>query len=264
MTSSFGPGRAQTRPSWAIGRALGALVLLAAALAPASAAAAEALSAEEKAAVEALIERYILDHPDVILESVRAFVERQESVARGEAQANLSRLKQAIQYDPETPVAGNPDGDVTVVEFFDYRCRFCKASLEMVMSLLRDDPNVRVVFKEFPILSPESVRAAQAALAAERQGKYLEFHYALMSARGSYDDQQIFDIAAEVGLDIDRLAKDMEAPEIQAMIDTNLALAQALNIDGTPTFLIEERMLRGAIDPSVLHQAIAQERAVTE
>jgi protein-disulfide isomerase len=236
-------------------------VLLAATLAPASVAAAEALSAEDEAAVEALIERYIRDHPEVIIDSVRAYSERQQSLAEAGAQANLARLKQVIQYDPVTPVAGNPDGDVTVVEFFDYRCGYCKASLEMVMSLLRDDPNLRVVFKEFPILSPQSVRAAQAALASERQGRYLEFHYALMSSRGNLDDEQIFDIAAEVGLDIEKLANDMEAPEIRAMIDANLALANALNINGTPTFIVEERMFRGTIEPDAMRLAITEERA---
>ena len=241
----------------ALALAAGLLVLT---LSP-QAGAAEPLSEQERAAIEALIEQYILEHPDVILDSVRKFREREEARVTAEQQANLKSLKQRIQNDPDTPVAGNPDGDVTVVEFFDYRCGYCKASLEMVMALIREDPNVRVVFKEFPILSPESTRAAQAALAAERQGQYLNLHYAMMSSRGNFDDQQIFDIAAEIGLDIDQLAADLELPEISAQLERNVALARSLGIEGTPTFIVDEQIFRGAIDADTLRRALAEARA---
>ena len=234
--------------------------LLGLALSP-QAGAAEPFSEQERAAFEALIEQYILEHPDVILESVRKFREREEARVTSEQQANLTSLKQRIQNDPGDPVAGNPDGDVTVVEFFDYRCSYCKASLEMVMALIREDPNVRVVFKEFPILSPESSRAAKAALAAERQGQYLNLHYAMMSSRGQFDDQQIFDIAAEIGLDIDQLAADLELPEISVQLERNKALARSLGIEGTPTFIVDEQIFRGAIDADTLRAAVAEARA---
>ena len=244
--------------------ALGALVLgvglLVLTLGP-RADAEEPISDQQRAAFEVLIEQYILEHPEVIMESVRGFRERQEARATSEQRANLTSLKQRIQNDPNDPVAGNPDGDVTVVEFFDYRCGYCKASLEMVMALIRDDPNVRVVFKEFPILGPQSSRAAQVALAAERQGRYLDLHYALMSARGQFDDQQIFDIAAEIGLDIDQLAVDLELPEISAHVERNKALARSLGIEGTPTFIVDEQIFRGAIDADTLRAAVAEARA---
>lgn len=247
-----------------VASALGALVLAAGllvlTLGP-RAGADEPLSEPERAAIEALIEQYILEHPELILESVRKFREREEARVTNQQQVNLTSLKQRIQHDPGDPVAGNPDGDVTVVEFFDYRCGYCKASLEMVMALIREDPNVRVVFKEFPILSPQSTRAAQAALAAERQGQYLELHYAMMSSRGEFDDQQIFDIAAEIGLDIDRLAADLELPEISAQLERNKALARSLGIEGTPTFIVDEQIFRGAIDADTLRAAVAEARA---
>ncbi|MDP6951296.1 MAG: DsbA family protein, partial [Alphaproteobacteria bacterium] len=190
-----------------------------------------------------------------------AFREREEARIASEQQSNLNDLKREIQFDPGSPVAGNPEGSITVVEFFDYRCGYCKSSLEMVMDLIREDADVRVVFKELPILSPESTRAAQAALAAQRQGRYLDLHYAMMSSRGQFDDEQIFDIATEVGLDVEQLKADMEAPEIRALIDTNLSLAGALGIGGTPTFIVDDQIFRGAIDAATMRKAIAEARA---
>lgn len=227
---------------------------------PATHAADDSFTDAEKVAIEALIREYIQTHPDEILESVRSYSERQEVAAREAAEANLTELREQILYDPMAPVAGNPDGDVTVVEFFDYRCGYCKRSLDMVMAMIDEDPNLRVVFKEFPILSPQSRRAAQAALASKEQGKYLEFHYALMSSRGSFDDEQILDIAAEVGLDINQLEKDMEAPQITAYLDSVQDLARSLDIRGTPTFVVENEIVRGAVDADTLRQAIEQKR----
>ena len=242
------------------GRALGAaLAMLALAAGPA--AAEDALSDAQRAAVEALIERYIAENPEKIVESVRAHNRRAEQAKRDEADANLVAMRGAIFDDPNSPVAGNPDGDVTVVEFFDYRCGYCKRSLDVLMTALDEDPNLRVVFKEFPILSPQSRRAAMAALAAERQGAYLALHTALMGARGTFDDDQIFDIAREVGLDAERLAADMEAPEIGARLDEVAALASALDIAGTPAFVIGGEVLRGAIDLETMRRAIAEQRA---
>ena len=220
----------------------------------------DGLTDAQKAAVQELIHQYIQEHPDEILDAVRAYTERQEIAAREAAEANLTELRERILFDPMAPVAGNPDGDITVVEFFDYRCGYCKRSLDMVMAMIDEDPNLRVVFKEFPILSPQSRRAAQAALAAQKQGKYLEFHYALMSSRGSFDDPQILDIAAEVGLDVGQLEKDMEAPEITAYLDTVQDLARALDIRGTPTFVVEDQIVRGAVDADTLRETIEQKR----
>lgn len=226
-----------------------------------SATAEEPLTDAQRAAVEALIEQYIQENPGRILESVRNYRDREEARIASEQQSNLNDLKREIQFDPASPVAGNPEGSVTVVEFFDYRCGYCKASLEMVMDLIREDPDIRVVFKELPILSPESARAAQAALAAQRQGRYVDLHYAMMSSRGQFDDQQILDIAAEVGLDVEQLAADMEAPEIKAFIQNNLSLAGSLGIDGTPTFIVDDQIFRGAIDADTMRRAIAEARA---
>ena len=239
-----------------------ALAALAAVLTLAAPAMADdALSAEQRAAVEALIERYIAENPEKIIESVREHNRREEEARVAAAEGNLVALRDEILNDPASPVAGNPDGDVTVVEFFDYRCGYCKRSLDMVLAILEDDPGVRVVFKEFPILSPQSRQAAKAALAARAQGAYLPFHVALMGARGAFEDEQIFEIADEVGLDVDRLAADMAAPEVEAQIDAVAALASALDINGTPTFVVGGEIIRGAVDIEAMRAAIAARRA---
>lgn len=239
-----------------------ALAALAAVLTLAAPAMADdALSAGQRAAVEALIERYIAENPEKIIESVREHSRREEEARVAAAEGNLVALRDEILNDPASPVAGNPDGDVTVVEFFDYRCGYCKRSLDMVLAILEDDPGVRVVFKEFPILSPQSRQAAKAALAARAQGAYLPFHVALMGARGAFEDEQIFEIADEVGLDVARLAADMAAPEVEAQIDAVAALASALDINGTPTFVVGGEIIRGAVDIEAMRAAIAARRA---
>lgn len=220
----------------------------------------DSLTDAQKAAVEALIQQYIEQYPDRILDSVRAYSEKKEEAAKSQAQANLVALSDQILNDPNAPTAGNPDGDVTVVEFFDYRCGYCKRSLDMVMALISEDRNLRFVFKEFPILSPESRRAAQAALASTKQGLYLEFHYALMSSRGDFNDEQIMDIAAEVGLDVGQLAEDMDAADIETYLNSVQELARALDIGGTPTFIVENQIIRGAVEIDALRKVIAEER----
>ena len=239
--------------------ALVAFAVLAAGTGPALAA--DALDEAQRSAVEALIERYIAENPEKIVESVRAHNRRVEAERRDAAAANLVAMRGELLDDPASPVAGNPDGDVTVVEFFDYRCGYCKRSLDVLMTVMEEDPNLRVVFKEFPILSPQSRRAALAALAAREQGGYLPFHVALMEARGSFEDEQIFEIAGEVGLDVARLAADMEAPAAAAQIDAVSALATALDISGTPAFVVGGELFRGAIDLDAMRRAIAAARA---
>jgi len=263
MPTTLGPQKSGKNSFGKSAIGLGAVVALVAAIGlstPTTVTAEEGLSEAQEAAIEGLIQKYIQEHPDEILEAVRAYTERQKAMASASAEANLTELREQILFDPRAPVAGNPDGDVTVVEFFDYRCGYCKKSLDMVMAMIEEDPNLRVVFKEFPILSPQSRRASLAALASREQGKYLEFHYALMSSRGSFDDQQIMDIAAEVGLDVAKLQKDMEAPEITAYLDSVQDLARALDIGGTPTFVVENKIVRGAVDAETLRQAIADKR----
>jgi protein-disulfide isomerase len=157
-------------------------------------------------------------------------------------------------------VAGNPDGAVTVVEFFDYRCPYCKAVARDMIETLEAEGDVRIVFKEFPILGPDSQTAAKAALAADRQGKYLPFHQALMDHKGTLDRDAILDIAEELGLDLELLEVDMESPEVATVIARTLALAEALDIGGTPAFIIGDELVPGAVDMKTLKDLVAKAR----
>jgi len=153
--------------------------------------------------------------------------------------------RDALQNDRESPVIGNPRGDVTIVEFFDYACGYCKAIEPRLASALRSDSHVRLILKEFPILTPESLIAARASLASRRQHRYREFHEALMAYRGSWDEQAIYSTAQSVGLNIDRLRRDMAAPSIANEIIENFNLARALRIFQTPSFIVGDRILTG-------------------
>jgi protein-disulfide isomerase len=151
----------------------------------------------------------------------------------------------ALLNDPLTQVIGNPQADVTIVEFFDYACPFCKAIEPRLEKLLKDDKRVKLVVKEFPILTPESVVATKAALASVKQGKYEQFHQAMMMFTGRLQNSTIFEIANDVGLDVNRLRVDMQAPEIADEIIANFNLARGLRIFETPTLIVGAHMLTG-------------------
>ncbi len=162
--------------------------------------------------------------------------------------------------DPASPVGGNPDGDVTLVEFFDYQCPYCKTIFPSIQALLAEDRNLRYVFKEFPILGRASVFAARAALAARRQGKYLEFHMAVMSAKGKLTEARVMRLAKTAGLDVDRLRRDMADGTVDAMIRRNLELADGLGIFSTPVFIIGDTQIPGAVEIDTLKVLIARAR----
>ena len=223
-------------------------------------AAAQSIGPSDRAEIEMIVREYLREHPEIIVESLEILQAREEAEA-----AELQRLQLVERADeifnaPRTPVLGNPEGDVTLVEFFDYQCGYCKRVLDVVFDLKEQDSNLRVVFKEFPILGPASVTAARASLASQEQGLYAEFHHELMAYRGTMSDEIIFRLAEDVGLDVDQLRADMESPEISAEIAANLSLAQALGIRGTPAFVIGDRVVPGAVSGDVLERLIAQER----
>lgn len=211
--------------------------------------------------LEQRVRDYILANPEVIVEAMQNLETRRLQAEEGEAQSVLAARADEIFRNPGTPVGGNPDGDVTMVEFFDYNCPYCRQVAPAMAEAEAGDSGLRIVYKEFPILGPGSVFAAKAALAANRQGDYLAFHKALMDAGASVDEALALSVAEEVGLDIERLKKDMQDPAIQAEIDRNLELAQALRINGTPGFIVGEEILRGATDLATMKRLIGQARA---
>ena len=208
----------------------------------------------DRAAIEKIVRDYLLRHPEVLVE---AMGELNKRILRQAVAEN----SQQLFHDPESPTAGNPKGDVTIVEFFDYHCGYCKQVHEPLLQVLREDRNLRIVYKELPILAPESRIAAAAGLAANRQGKYAEFHDALMSARGRLGKDRVLAMAKEHKLDVARLQTDMESGAIQAAIEANLQLAAALKIEGTPAFVVGDQIVPGALDLDQIRKLIADARA---
>jgi protein-disulfide isomerase len=240
-----------------IRRLLLALFLGLAAALPASA---EELAPADQAAFEARVRAYLLAHPEVIVEALNELEKRQQAEAEVRQKQAIVDQRDALNAGAGDPVAGNPDGAVTVVEFFDYRCPYCKAVAADMIETLEAEGDVRIVFKEFPILGPDSQIAAKAALAADRQDKYLPFHQALMDHKGALDRDAILDIADGVGLDLELLEVDMESPDVATIIARNMALAEALDIGGTPAFVIGNELVPGAVDMKTLKDLVAKAR----
>ncbi|WP_207478229.1 DsbA family protein [Arenibaculum pallidiluteum] len=242
-------------------RAAALMALACAAFAPLPAAAQQPTTPEQKAAIEQIVREYLIRNPEVIVEAMQA-LELREQKARLEAQRlGLVEHRKEIFEDPEAPVLGNPQGDVTLVEFFDYQCGYCKSVFPDLQRLIKADGKVKVVLKELPILGPASVTAAKASLAARLQGKYVPFHVALMELRGQLDDAKIFRAAEAVGLDVERLKRDMEEPTIAAHLTRNIQLADALQINGTPAFIAGDRLIPGAVPLDRLLELVRAQRA---
>ena len=215
---------------------------------------------DQKTEIEKIVHDYLIEHPEVIKEAIQALQAKEEqSKADSQTQAVLEN-KEALYNDPGTPVAGNPMGDVTVVEFFDYHCPYCKAVSGPLDQLLKEDKGVRLVLKEFPILGPDSVLASHAALASVSQGKYWAFHQALMQHRGKFDMDVIKTIATKVGIDPAKLAADMGKQQIEPLIAANHKLAKALDVGATPTFVIGDKVIEGAVPLDELKKAIQDAR----
>jgi protein-disulfide isomerase len=231
-----------------------------AAVAPPHALAAAEMTASEREAIEGVIHDYLMHNPDVLIEALRGAEDKLNHEADAKAATVLSDRRSEIFDDPATPVGGNPRGDVTVVEFFDYRCPYCKQVLPSLQTLLKEDRQLRFIYKEMPVLGPVSIVAARAALAAQRQGKYEAFHSAMMGTKGQINEDTVYKVAGSVGLDVDRLKQDMTAPEIERALKANLALADALNIRGTPGFIIGQHIVPGALDLDALKSMIADAR----
>jgi protein-disulfide isomerase len=237
-----------------------ALVYALAAMAPVGAGRAAETTPMQRQDIDAIIHDYLMQHPDVLIAALRAAEDKLNRDSDAKATRAVAQNRHEIFDDPATPIAGNPQGDAAIVEFFDYRCPYCKQVQHSLESLLKQDPKLRLVYKEFPILGPVSITAAHAALAAQHQGKYDAFHAAMMTARGQITDDTVYQVAGSVGLDVDRLKRDMAAPEIARQLKANLALADALDIHGTPAFIIGDHVVPGAVDLAALKTMVADAR----
>jgi len=172
----------------------------------------------------------------------------------------VGKHRQTLLNDIDSPEAGNPDGDVTLVEFFDYNCGYCKKAFSAVQEVLEKDKKVRVVFKEFPILGPSSETAAKWALAAGKQKKYFEFHKKLMNNKSPIDDVLLEKIAKDIGMDVDQAKKDTGSADVLKQIEDNRSLASSLGLGGTPAFVIGEEVVPGMMFPEDFLKKIAEMR----
>ena len=207
---------------------------------------------------DATIERYIRTHPEVIVQSLQTMEAKREAKQKERQKAAFKTKQNELLHDPASPVSGNPKGEITLVEFYDYRCGFCKRAASAVTELQKVDSRVRVVYKDFPILGEASELAAKAALASQAQGKHQAFHEALLSSQADMTKGEILKIAVSVGLNAKRLEVDMANPRWQAVIDKNRALAEELGISGTPGFIVGNELVPGAMDLKGLKEFIAR------
>ena len=238
---------------------LGALAALAFAL-PAQAVDMGAMSEAEREAFRAEVRAYLLEHPEVLMEAI-AILEQRQTEGQIEADRQKVAMNAAELFeDADSWVGGNPDGDVTVVEFMDYRCSYCRRAHPEVSSLIEGDGNIRYIVKEFPILGDESVAAARFALAVRAvagDDAYAVVHDRLMTARGTMNEETFTRVAEEAGLEADAILAEMGSPDIDRIIQENYALAQALEISGTPSFVFQTDMVRGYV-PLESMQGIVQ------
>lgn len=222
---------------------------------------AQGLSAQQRAEVVEVLRDALTRDPTILrdaLAAVEAAETRERSAAR---RAAIERHAEALFRDAADPVRGNPRGDVTVVEFFDVRCGYCKQLHPALEALVLRDAQVRVVMKDLPILGPNSVLASRALLAAQRQGRYPALHDALMTLRGEPTEAVIRQQAERVGLDWTRLRRDMDDPAIQRRIEANIRLAQGIGVEGTPALVIGGTLVPGAVELEQLERMVAENRA---
>lgn len=218
-------------------------------------------SESQRKEMESIIKDYLLANPEILQDMSQILEQKQKLAEDEQRKGGLIQNADQIFRDKSDFVAGNPKGNVTMVEFFDYNCPWCKKDFPDVMALIDTDKELKVVLKEFPILGPDSEYAAQAAIAAGKQGKYFEMHKAMYQHEGRLAKETVDEIAAAQGLDMEQLKKDMEDPATAEIISRNRDLAQSLAINGTPAFIIDDKLIPGYLPMAELASVINEVRA---
>ncbi len=204
----------------------------------------------QKQELGAFIHDYLVSNPEVLREAIEALDKHDKASAETERHKTVASESGPLFSSKYQATIGNPKGSATLVEFFDYNCHFCKGALPDISKLVKDDPNLKVVLKDFPVLGPGSIEAAKVASAARNQlpgDKFWAFHSKLLAAHGPIGRAEALTVAKELGLDMDKLAKDMESPDVKAGLDETIQLADALQINGTPTFVVGQDVVVGAV-----------------
>jgi protein-disulfide isomerase len=221
----------------------------------------QAFAADMQEEFEQRVQKYLAAHPEAAAEALNRWEAHQGEQEAAAERAALEAHATEVFHDPHSPVSGNPNGDVTLVEFFDYNCPYCGAMAPLLARAEAADSQLRIVYKEFPILGRDSLFAAKAALAANKQGKYVAFHRGLYQARGHVDAAKVLEVAGTVGVDVQRMQADMEDAVIADELDNNGKLGQALHITGTPGFVVGDQVATGATELKDLQLLIAKARA---
>ena len=221
-------------------------------------------SPDQRRDIENIIKDYLVQHPEVLQEAMDALDKRQKQADADKARTTIKDNNATIFNSAHQVVLGNPKGNVTMVEFFDYNCGFCKRALPDMVDLLKTDPDLKFVLKEFPVLGEGSVEAAHVAVAARMQdssgAKYLEFHQKLLGGRGPADKAHALAAAKEAGFDMARIQKDMDSDEVKTTINENMKLADALGVNGTPSYVVGNEVVVGAVGIDELKAKIKAER----
>jgi len=225
---------------------------------------AQSFSDTQRGDIESIVRNYLIAHPEVLEEAMTELSKRQSAAEAEKHEAGVSKNADAIFNSPRGVTLGNKDGDVTFVEFFDYNCGYCKRAMADMLDLMKTDPKLKVVLKEFPVLSQGSVEAAQVAVAVRMQDpsgkKYLDFHQKLLGGRGAADKARAMAAAKEAGLDTARIEKDLAGPEVRATIEENFKLAEAMGMNGTPSYVIGKQVVIGAVGLDNLKEKIGVAR----
>ena len=212
---------------------------------------AQSFTPDQKHEIETIVKDYLVAHPEVLQDVMAALEKHQQEADAQKVSATILKDNATLFNSPHQVVLGNPQGSVTLVEFFDYNCGYCKRALPDMMKLLQTDPNLKFVLKEFPVLGDGSVEAAHVAVAARMQdptgAKYIEFHQKLLGGRGAADQARALAVAKEVGYDMPRLLKDMNSPEVKTTIDEDMTLADSLGVSGTPSYVVGNQLVVGAV-----------------
>lgn len=214
----------------------------------------------DKARVSAAVAEALRSNPEMIVEALQAMQARQGQMEQMRANQAVAANRARLEHDGNSYVGGNPRGDVTLVEFYDYRCPYCREAQATVNALIKADPNLRVVYKEFPILGPQSLIAARAAVAARNSSYYPAFHDALMTAPSPLTEDAVLKIAGSVGINVSALQLEMTLLDIDQIIAANHALAKDIGINGTPAFVMGDVMVPGVVSLSELQRMIADLR----
>jgi protein-disulfide isomerase len=228
------------------------------------AASAQSFSDVQRGDIEKIVREYIIAHPEVLEEAMNELSKRQAAAEAEKHQASIAKNSDVIFNSPRGVTIGNKDGDVTFVEFFDYNCGYCKRAMADMLEIMKADPKLKVVLKEFPVLSQGSVEAAQVAVAVRMQDptgkKYLDFHQKLLGGRGAADKARALAAAKDAGLDMAKLEKDLASSEVKATLEENLKLAESLGMNGTPSYVIGKQVVIGAVGVDSLKEKISNAR----